>query len=188
MNVELCLGKPSSYPSQLRSHYDDYALDELFFVPCHSTIANNCMRAENGYTLSMNRKRAPVSVRSGRSKFLKLNTERWQWRDAYQWLLGLSWPQFAAFVGAVYIALNLIFAALYTLAGDTVSGMRPGSFLDAFFFSVQTVATVGYGNMSRTSLRGHPHHDRNHDRHLFGRGHGRPDLCPVFAAERAHRL
>jgi inward rectifier potassium channel len=102
----------------------------------------------------MKRKRAPVSVHSGQVEFVKLNTERWQWRDAYQWLLGLSWPRFAAFVGTVYIALNLVFAALYTLPGDSVSGMRPGSFLDAFFFSVQTVATVGYGNMSPQGLYG----------------------------------
>jgi inward rectifier potassium channel len=102
----------------------------------------------------MNRKRAPISVRSGQIEFLKLNTDKWQWRDAYQWLLGLTWPRFAAFVGAVYIALNLLFATLYTLGGDCVAGMRPGSFLDAFFFSVQTVATVGYGNMSPNGLYG----------------------------------
>lgn len=102
----------------------------------------------------MNRKRAPVSIRSGPIEFVKLNTEKWQWRDAYQWLLGLTWPQFAAFVGAVYIALNLLFAALYQLDPKSVTGMRAGSFLDAFFFSVQTIATVGYGNMSPANLYG----------------------------------
>ncbi|HEY1581520.1 MAG TPA: ion channel [Chthoniobacterales bacterium] len=102
----------------------------------------------------MKRNRAPISVRSGQVEFVKLNTEKWHWRDAYQWLLGLTWPQFAAFIGAVYTALNLLFAALYVLGGDCVAGMRPGSFLDAFFFSVQTVATVGYGNMSPRGLYG----------------------------------
>ena len=102
----------------------------------------------------MKRSRAPVSVRSGQIEFLKLNTEKWQWRDAYQWLLGLTWPRFAAFVGAVYIALNLLFAVLYKIGGDCVAGMRTGSFLDGFFFSVQTVATVGYGKMSPSNLYG----------------------------------
>ncbi len=100
------------------------------------------------------RKRAPISVRSGQVEFVKLNTERWQWRDAYQWLLGLSWPQFTLFVGAVYVALNFLFAALYQLDPACISGMKTGSFFDGFFFSVQTVATVGYGNMSPANLYG----------------------------------
>ncbi|OLE14900.1 MAG: hypothetical protein AUI36_38625, partial [Cyanobacteria bacterium 13_1_40CM_2_61_4] len=103
----------------------------------------------------MKRTRNPISVRSGQLEFLKLNIEKWGPRDAYQWLLGLSWPQFAAFVAAIYISLNLLFAALYTIGSDCIAGMRPGSFLDAFFFSVQTLATVGYGHMYPSNLYGH---------------------------------
>src|SRR5438128_10533667 len=103
----------------------------------------------------MKRARNPVSLRTGQLEFLKLNTERWDWRDAYQWLVGLSWPRFAALVDALYVSLNLLFAALYTIGDDCVAGMRGGSFLDAFFFSVQTLATVGYGHMYPSNLYGH---------------------------------
>ena len=103
----------------------------------------------------MKRPRSPVSVRSGQVEFLKVNTEGIDWRDAYQWLLGLSWPQFAAFVAVVYIALNLIFALLYLSGQHNIAGMAPGSFSDAFFFSVQTLATVGYGHMYPQTLYGH---------------------------------
>src|SRR5467141_1719363 len=97
----------------------------------------------------------PVSVRSGQIEFLKVNAGRVEWRDAYQWLLGLTWPQFAAFVAAVYVVLNLVFATLFMIGGNSIAGIRPGSFLDSFFFSIQTLATVGYGHWYPQTLYGH---------------------------------
>jgi inward rectifier potassium channel len=100
------------------------------------------------------KKSKPVSLRAGQVEFVKVNTERFDWRDGYQWLLGLRWPQFAGFVAVLYIALNLVFAALYTLGQNSIAGTN-NSFLDAFFFSVQTLATVGYGHMYPQTLYGH---------------------------------
>ena len=97
----------------------------------------------------------PVSVRAGQIEFLKVNTQRFDWRDAYQWLLGLTWPQFAAFVATVYVALNLFFATLYIFGRNSIAGMASDSFIESFFFSVQTLATVGYGHMYPNNLYGH---------------------------------
>jgi inward rectifier potassium channel len=96
-----------------------------------------------------------VSVRSGQVEFLKLNLERWEYRDVYQWLLALSWPQFAALIAGVYIVINLVFASVYALGGNCIAGMTPGSYFEAFFFSVQTLATVGYGHWYPQTLCGH---------------------------------
>ncbi|MEO1376245.1 MAG: ion channel [Cyanobacteria bacterium J06635_10] len=78
-------------------------------------------------------------VRKGVSKF--------DWGDLYHVLLTLSWIKLFAVVGAGYIITNLLFALLYLSAGDGVENMREGNFSDAFFFSVQTMATIGYGAM-----------------------------------------
>jgi len=100
-------------------------------------------------------RRNEVSVRSGQVEFVKVNTDAWKWRDVYRWLLGLRWPQFAGFVGAVYVGLNLLFAAFYSLQQNSIAGRTTHWFLDCFFFSVQTLATVGYGHMYPQTLYGH---------------------------------
>lgn len=87
-----------------------------------------------------------ISTRTGHIEFLKINADT-EWRDTYQWVLSLSWSRFAALIAGVYVAINLLFAALYAVSGKGIAGMTPGSFPEAFFFSVQTLATVGYGHM-----------------------------------------
>src|SRR5439155_16441080 len=100
--------------------------------------------------------RAFHSVRAGKIEFVKVNTDAWRWRDVYRWLLGLRWPQFGVFVGTLYIALNLLFAALYSLQQNSIAGTTGEHwFFDCFFFSVQTLATVGYGHVYPQTLYGH---------------------------------
>ena len=47
--------------------------------------------------------------------------------------------------GALYLAANVGFALLYLLNPEGIAKARPGVFSDAFFFSIQTMATFGYG-------------------------------------------
>jgi inward rectifier potassium channel len=88
-------------------------------------------------------------------RFQKVNTEKRDWRDIYHWLLTLSWPQFTGFLLLIYFAVNLIFSAFYYFGAGSVEGMRPHSLSDAFFFSVETLATVGYGHMYPETFYGH---------------------------------
>ena len=68
--------------------------------------------------------------------------------DLYYRTLTISWPRFLLNGSAVYIAGNMLFAVLYLLQPDSITNAREGSFADAFFFSVQTMATIGYGQMA----------------------------------------
>ena len=72
--------------------------------------------------------------------------------NAYHTLLSLPVPRLLALMAAGYFATNLLFASLYWLAGpDALSGAAPSPlarFEDCFFFSVQTLATIGYGKLT----------------------------------------
>jgi inward rectifier potassium channel len=76
--------------------------------------------------------------------------DRWQdyWRDPYHLMLTIPWPGFAGVVALGYVCINALFACLYLLQPNSLNGARPGSFEDAFFFSVQTLASIGYGTIS----------------------------------------
>src|SRR5689334_22115988 len=116
--------------SHSRTH-DDYANSGSF------------ARSEKVRRRVFQRSSKPVSVRSGQVEFLKLNLQRREYRDIYQWVLSLKWPQFAGLIAGIYLFLNLVFAGFYVLGDECIAGMRSGSYVDAFFFSVQTLATVG---------------------------------------------
>lgn len=67
----------------------------------------------------------------------------------YHWLLGTSWYSFMLLVIVVYLGTNLLFAFAYLACGDgAITHAQPGALLDVFFFSVQTMATIGYGRMT----------------------------------------
>ena len=98
---------------------------------------------------------AAIKVQAGHREFIKLNARKYDWRDLYHLILTLTWPQFAGMVLGVYLCINLIFATLYFLGGNCIAELTPGSFSDTFFFSVETLATVGYGHAYPANFYGH---------------------------------
>ncbi len=92
--------------------------------------------------------------RDGRFNVEGLGTWHSYWRDPYHLLLTIPWPGFLALLSLSYVAANALFALAYMLGGG-VENARPGSFSDAFFFSVQTMAGIGYGIMHPVTLYAH---------------------------------
>jgi inward rectifier potassium channel len=72
--------------------------------------------------------------------------------DVYHNVLTVSWPVFVLQLAALFLSINLVFALLYTADRGGIANARPGNFADAFFFSVQTLGTLGYGVMAPRSL------------------------------------
>lgn len=94
----------------------------------------------------MPRKRRDETYRTGPYEVRVLGVPSPGPRDLYHALLRIPWwAAFAVIVGG-YLLLNFAFAALYWEFGG-VANARPGSLLDAFVFSVETMGTIGYGNM-----------------------------------------
>jgi len=78
-------------------------------------------------------------------------------RDIYLFLINTSWFKFLLLLLTTYILVNLVFTGWYFQIGiDHLKGIKEGSnkheFLNAFFFSVQTFTTVGYGTISPQGL------------------------------------
>ncbi len=96
-----------------------------------------------------------MKVRDNAFDLHKTGVERFEWRDPYHLAVTISWPVFAALAFGGLLALNAVFAALYLLKPGAIQNLPPGDLARAFFFSLETLATVGYGEMAPQSLYGH---------------------------------
>jgi len=78
--------------------------------------------------------------------------------DAYVRLMGMKWSQLFLIFVLGFLGFNVVFAILYSLAPGTLGNSSTSgnvtSPVDAFFFSVQTVATIGYGVLFPKTLYG----------------------------------
>ena len=76
-------------------------------------------------------------------------------QDFYKFLIDISWFKFLCFTGGFYLGINMLFTVLYLVVGmDQLVGVSSNypPFYSAFFFSVQTFTTLGYGSISPSGI------------------------------------
>lgn len=83
----------------------------------------------------------------------RVNVSFWAWADIFHRLTVISWPTFFLVTFGMYFIVNCLFSVLYLMVGiEHLTGMEVGSaynnFWEAFFFSAQTLTTVGYGRVA----------------------------------------
>jgi inward rectifier potassium channel len=75
--------------------------------------------------------------------------------DLYHYFMTVGWPQLFGTFAAFFLGFDLLFGFLYHLIPGCIANLNPPGFAGAFFFSVETLATVGYGDMHPQTLYGH---------------------------------
>jgi inward rectifier potassium channel len=77
------------------------------------------------------------------------------WQDLYHFCMTVSGKKLAAAVVSLFLLFNLAYAALYALQPDDVTNVSPIGYWGLFFFSIETLGTVGYGDMHPRTMYGH---------------------------------
>jgi inward rectifier potassium channel len=97
----------------------------------------------------------PRTVSIGGRSFVSDGLTRRFWDDIYHFALIIRWPVFFGLAATIFVLLNVLFAAFYQLGDHAIANQFPSNFGGAFFFSVETLATVGYGDMHPQTVYGH---------------------------------
>ncbi len=81
-------------------------------------------------------------------KINKTGQKKIKMGDLYIRLISASWANLLQSIIVIYLCLNILFALAYLVIGNNIENARTHSLTDAFFFSVQTFSTIGYGKMA----------------------------------------
>ena len=97
----------------------------------------------------------PQLVRFGHREIETLGLSQGFWTDLYHRAMAVYWPVFFGSAATLFVALNAIFAFLYWLGHEPIANAEGNGPLAYFYFSIETLATVGYGDMHPQTDYGH---------------------------------
>ncbi|MGH8181705.1 MAG: ion channel [Steroidobacteraceae bacterium] len=91
----------------------------------------------------------------GGRQVLTFGLPRRPWQDLYHLFMTMSWPRLFASYAGFFALFNLLFATAYQIQPGDVANLTPDGYWGRFFFSVETLATVGYGDMHPQTVYAH---------------------------------
>jgi inward rectifier potassium channel len=106
----------------------------------------------------LRRKRAkekPQLVRFGHREIETLGLSQGFWTDLYHRAMTVHWPVFFGSAAVLFVTLNAVFGFLYWLGHEPIANAEGNGPLAYFYFSIETLATVGYGDMHPQTDYGH---------------------------------
>ena len=106
----------------------------------------------------LRRKRAkekPQLVRFGHREIETLGLTQGFWTDLYHRAMTVFWPVFFGSGAVLFVTLNAVFGFLYWLGHEPIANAEGNGPLAYFYFSIETLATVGYGDMHPQTDYGH---------------------------------
>ena len=114
-------------------------------------------RSDLGFGTKLTDSASRLVNQNGSINIARINGSLWDRLNIYNRLITMSWVQFFFWLLAAYVFTNTLFAEIYMLAdASTLIGIDDkilnGAFWKCFFFSSQTLTTVGYGHISPNSF------------------------------------
>ncbi len=114
-------------------------------------------RQDLGFGTKLNDRYGRLINKDGSFNISRTNEAFWDRLNLYNRLITMPWVPFLGWVFLFYLVENLVFASIYVLAGaENLVGATDevfhGPFWKAFFFSAQTLTTVGYGHIAPNSF------------------------------------
>lgn len=106
----------------------------------------------------LRRKRAkekPQLVKFGHREIETLGLSQGFWTDLYHRAMTVHWPVFFGSAAVLFVTLNAVFGFLYWLGHEPIANAEGNGPLAYFYFSIETLATVGYGDMHPQTDYGH---------------------------------
>jgi inward rectifier potassium channel len=113
------------------------------------------MSGDKGVQPPLRKRHAARPVRVAGLDLFTTGASGFDLRDPYHFIATMSWPVFFLCLVVSELLINSGFALLYIAVPGSIANVPAGSFIDAFFFSIETLATVGYGTMVPATRYGH---------------------------------